>query len=133
MAQMKLMMNRCPRDTAVMGGGASSSSTHNIGMVHDDDTHELDDAMEAWDDVKNERIDAELVRQARAEELAFMKKERVYTKVPIEQCHRTKGGSPTSVRWIDTNKGTKDKPNVRCRLVARDFNCLLYTSPSPRD
>ena len=102
-------------------GGASSSSKQNIDMVHDDDTHELDETMEAWDDVKNESIDAELVRQARAEELAFMKKERVYKKVPIEQCHMTKGGSPTSVRWIDTNKGTKDKPNVRCRLVARDF------------
>ncbi len=89
-------------------------------MVHDDDIHELDEAMEAWDDVKNESIDAELVRQVRAEELAFMKKELVYTKVPIEQCHVTKGGSPTSLRWIDTNKGTKEKRNVCGRAGVRD-------------
>jgi hypothetical protein len=90
-------------------------------MIHNDDTNELDEAAEAWDDVKNEAIDAGLVRQARAEELAFMKKEQVYTKVPMEQCYMAKGGPPTSVRWIDTNKGTKDMPNIRCRLVARDF------------
>ncbi len=25
------------------------------------------------------------------------------------------------MRWIYTDKGTKEKPNIRCRLVARDF------------
>ena len=28
---------------------------------------------------------------------------------------------PISVRWVDVNKGTKESPNVRCRMVARDF------------
>ena len=28
---------------------------------------------------------------------------------------------PESVKWVDRNKGTKDKPELRCRLVARDF------------
>ena len=27
----------------------------------------------------------------------------------------------TSVKWVDTNKGTEDRPLIRCRLVARDF------------
>ena len=26
-----------------------------------------------------------------------------------------------SVKWVDTNKGTENKPEIRCRLVARDF------------
>ena len=28
---------------------------------------------------------------------------------------------PVSVRWVDVNNGTQAKPEVRCRLVARDF------------
>ena len=27
-----------------------------------------------------------------------------------------------SVKWVHVNKGTPDKPNVRCRLVAQEFN-----------
>ena len=50
-----------------------------------------------------------------------MKAVRVYKKVPVEECYRIKGSGPTSVKWIETNKGSEDKPNVRCRLVARDF------------
>ena len=26
-----------------------------------------------------------------------------------------------SVKWVDTNKGTENKLEIRCRLVARDF------------
>ena len=26
-----------------------------------------------------------------------------------------------SVRWVDTNKGTKEKKDLRSRLVGRDF------------
>ena len=24
-------------------------------------------------------------------------------------------------KWVDVNKGTAENPNIRCRLVARDF------------
>ncbi len=26
-----------------------------------------------------------------------------------------------SRKWVDVNKGTAERPDVRCRLVARDF------------
>ena len=53
------------------------------------------------------------------EEVTFMQKEHLWDVVPMSQAvgHRV-----ISVRWVDTNKGTPDKPEVRSRLVARDFN-----------
>ena len=27
-----------------------------------------------------------------------------------------------SVKWVDTDKGTEENPEIRCRLVARDFS-----------
>ena len=40
-----------------------------------------------------------------------------------------------SVKWLDTNKGDKDNPNYRSRLVAREFNTgkddTLYASTPP--
>ena len=40
-----------------------------------------------------------------------------------------------TVKWLDTNKGDKDNPNYRSRLVAREFNTgkddTLYASTPP--
>jgi hypothetical protein len=55
------------------------------------------------------------------EEIQFMKKINLYEEVPIEQCWQATGKDPISTKWVDINKGTVDKPDVRCRLVARDF------------
>ena len=32
------------------------------------------------------------------------------------------GKKPVKVRWVDVNKGDDESPNVRCRIVAEDFN-----------
>jgi hypothetical protein len=108
--------------------GWASSSTGDGTMVQaleistNDDIDEFaSDFMEAWDDVKNSYLDPKLVIEARMEEISFMRSEGVYEKVHLDECYRVKGSGPTSVRWIDTNKGTYDCPNVRCRLVARDL------------
>ena len=50
-------------------------------------------------------LDAQVVMQARDEEIKFMQKEGVYEKVSLEECFKAKGSAPTSVRWIDTDKG----------------------------
>ena len=48
---------------------------------------------------------------------------------------REVGGKMVSVKWLDTNKGDKDNPNYRSRLVAREFNTgkddTLYASTPP--
>lgn len=51
----------------------------------------------------------------------FLKKKDVWTKVPRSEALARTGKAPISVRWIDTNKGDDDTPNIRCRLVAREI------------
>ena len=41
---------------------------------------------------------------------------------PIAECIEVTGKKPVKVRWVDVNKGDDDLPNVRCRIVAKDFN-----------
>ena len=61
----------------------------------------------------------------------------VYEKVPTQQCIEATGKLPTSVRRVDTNTGNENAPNVRSRLVARDFKVKdgkeddLYASMPP--
>ena len=47
-----------------------------------------------------------------------MKKKGLWTVVPRKQAG---GKKVTSVKWVDTNKGTEEEPLIRSRLVARDF------------
>lgn len=57
----------------------------------------------AWDGVTGKDLDPSFVRQARLEEMAHFKKQRVYTKVPISEC-TTETGKPIGVRLVDVNK-----------------------------
>ena len=41
---------------------------------------------------------------------------------PIAECLEVSGKKPVNVRWVDVNKGDDESPNVRCRIVAKDFN-----------
>ena len=72
----------------------------------------------AWDDVRGGWLNRDEVRKARMEEVGYMQKERLWDVVPRQKAD---GQRVVSVKWVDTNKGTDDKPEVRCRLVARDF------------
>ena len=72
-----------------------------------------------WDDVRGGWLDKVKVHEARMEEVGFMQREHLWDVVPRNQAA---GHRIVSVRWVDTNKGTEERPEVRCRLVARDFN-----------
>ena len=74
---------------------------------------------QAWDDVRGGKLDREEVRKARLEEVEYMKNRGLWRVVPRERLEE--GQKVTSVKWVDTNKGTDEKPVIRCRLVARDF------------
>ena len=63
------------------------------------------------EDVKNER----------GEEVGYIVKRGIWSERSVEECWRVTGKEPMSVRWVDTNKGTKEKPDVRSRMVGRDF------------
>ena len=74
-----------------------------------------------WDDAKGGWLDPELVAKARAEEMEYIHKHKVYIKVSKEECIRNTGKPPIKTRWVDTNKGSQEEPNVRSRWVAQDF------------
>ena len=99
--------------------------------TNDEDHHYHYDEANEWDDKwcdgdyvdqkTGQQLDPALARAARLEEISFMKKIQLYEEVSIQECWERTGKSPISTRWVDVNKGTSDKPDVRCRLVARDF------------
>ena len=73
------------------------------------------------DSVTGQPLPEELVRAGRKLELEYFEKKGVWEKVPRSEALARTGKAPISVRWIDTNKGDDDDPNVRCRLVAREI------------
>ena len=88
----------------------------------------------AKDDVSGVELVPELVKAARAEEMAYFKKLGVYKIVPRSHQKRT-GGKIIGTRWVDVNKGDSECPNCRSRLVGREFNVgkddTLYASTPP--
>ena len=110
------------------------------GLKHEEE--ELSEHGEAWgesyqDNLSGEALPPHLVRAARREEIDFMLDWQVWEEVPLEECWRVTGKGPLGSRWVDVNKGDDAEPNVRSRFVAKEIafykDCLLYTSPSPRD
>ena len=90
--------------------------------------HQNEEAMDnLYDDLefvvdcnRGERLNRQAVIRARMEELEFFKKMKVYRKVKRKDA-LAKGSKLTSTKWVDTNKGTTECPNIRCRLVGREI------------
>ena len=76
---------------------------------------------EAYDDVKGGRLPYRLVKEARREEVRYMVKRGMWVLRPIQECWERLGKGPTSVKWVDTDKGPGEEMQIRSRLVARDF------------
>ena len=70
-----------------------------------------------WDDVHGGEIDKAEVEAARQEEFKHMQMRGIWEVVPVQDCWAKTGGSPTTVKWVDTQKAT----GMRSRLVARGF------------
>ena len=56
-----------------------------------------------------------------------MRKHQVYVRVPRSQCWAETGKAPLKTGWAETNKGSKENPNVRCRWVGKE----IRTGPRP--
>ena len=78
--------------------------------------------MRYWDDLSGKSLKADLVRQARTDELREFAKHEVYVKVPDDECLQVTGHAPIGVRWVDINKGDEGNPEYRSRLVAKEIN-----------
>ena len=74
----------------------------------------------AVDDVSGALLDPTLVHEGRATEMEFFNGMRVYDRVPRDEQRQT-GGKVIGTKWIDVNKGDIDRPNIRCRLVGKEF------------
>ena len=88
-------------------------------IVEDDDTSMVE---QAWDDVTGAELDPTMVKQARKEEVGYVRKMGLYKKVSLDECWLRTGRKPIQVRWIDVNKGDVKHPNYRSRLVAKEIN-----------
>ncbi len=42
-------------------------------------------------------------------------------KVSVEEEWKEVGRGPVGVKWVDANKGDEEKPDYRCRLVAKEI------------
>ena len=71
-----------------------------------------------YDEVTGALLDPKLVREARREEVQWVKDFKVYEKVPEAQ---SKGKPFIDMRWMDLNKGDEAHPLYRSRLVGREL------------
>jgi hypothetical protein len=74
-----------------------------------------------YDAVCGEAMTKELVESARKVKMEKFKKRGVHEKAPTEECWKETGKGPAGVKWVDTNKGDKEKPEYRCRLVEKEI------------
>eukprot|EP00971_Amphidinium_carterae_P286210 5683005-Amphidinium_carterae.1 len=72
-----------------------------------------------WDDVHGGWLPREAVEEARAHELDWVHRQKVYHKVPRSEVR----GRLLDLKWVDTDKGAgaAGKLFVRSRLVVRDI------------
>ena len=92
-----------------------------------DETEEYFDANDSYDtngyldERTGLKLDVRLTKRAEAEEVEFMQKICLYDVVSNSECWEKTGKPPISTKWVRVNKGTQEAPDIRCRLVARDF------------
>ena len=75
----------------------------------------------AWDDVNRVWLDPEEVKKARQEEMTYIQDMGVFRLINRAEAVR-QGIKIIDAKWIDTNKGDADNPNLRSRYVGREFN-----------
>ena len=73
------------------------------------------------DDVSGEPLDPSLKRKARQEEMRGFEVRQVYHHVLRSVAQADPEGKFIRVRWVDVNKGTREVPKVRSRLVGQEF------------
>lgn len=74
------------------------------------------------DSIAGDWLQPELVREARKEDMAQVRKHWVYDKVDVKDCYGKTVMPPTGTRWADMIKGEIVHPECRPRLVAQKIN-----------
>ena len=88
-----------------------------------------------WGDSKGGWLDPELCAKTRREEVEYIRRHKMHTRVPRETCLRETGRAPIKTGWAETDKGQPGKPNVSARWVAKQYKTHarpeLYVSTPP--
>ena len=84
--------------------------------IHEKEDHE--DQM-FFDDITGAHLDTQGVLPAR-QELQWLHRAKAYEKRTIEECWQKTGKGPITLKWIDRNKGDREHPNYRSRIVVRE-------------
>ena len=77
------------------------------------------ESMVGIDDVSGESLDPSLIVKARQEEMRGFSERGVYHHVPRRVAEGDREGKFIGVRWVDVNKGTKEVPRIRSKLVGQ--------------
>ena len=88
-----------------------------------------------WDDNRGGWFDPELCAKAKREEVEYIPRHMMYTRVPRDLCQRETERAPINTGWAETDKGHPGKLNVRARWVAKEYKTHarpeLYASTPP--
>ena len=79
------------------------------------------DPKDEYDAVTGVKLDPILVQKAKEEELKGLYSFPVYAKCSLDECFKETGKGPIGVRWAVVNKGDSENPEIRARLVTKDF------------
>ena len=78
-----------------------------------------------YDEYTGILLPKDLVRQAKKDELDFVRSKRVWRVVPRSHAGRRR---IIGTRWVSCNKGDELHPEIRCRLVAQEIKTPNATS-----
>ena len=73
----------------------------------------------AWDDVSGAKLCPRMVASARKEEMGYIKRRKVYSKV--KRSSLPPGAKHVRTKWLDINNGDDSAVEIRARLVAMEF------------
>ena len=82
---------------------------------------EIGELEAAWDDTSGKALDPRGVRRARLKDMGYINEKGVWTIVD-RQWALAKGIKIVGTKWLDVDKGDASAPNLRSRLVAKEFN-----------
>ena len=74
-----------------------------------------------WDDNRGGWLDPELCAKARRNEVEYIRRHKMCTRVSREVCLRETGRAPIKTGWAEIDKVQPGKPNVRARWVAKEY------------
>eukprot|EP00973_Karenia_brevis_P020071 2754072-Karenia_brevis.AAC.1 len=102
--------------------------------MHEDSLAEMEQYQQAWDDISGEPLNPKQVVEARLQEIAYIKRMGVWIMMRRRDAI-DKNIKIIGTKWLDVNKGDKDNPNLRSRLVGQEFrdgeNSGLFASTPP--